>query len=136
MWGGGSGLQLGRPAAAAIWQRLWINIYEVESFSAAMSYNPGGTKLMGGSMRNMLVGMCPDFEAGTECSDQRKPGDRVMIGSNLGPVYEIIHIAGPKAWVRMLSGGADGIADVDNLRFCEAHPDAEAWYNRDTRAAA
>jgi hypothetical protein len=87
-------------------------------------------------MSNLLEVMCPDFQLRTGCNHQKAPGDLVMIGCNLGPLYEIVHVAGPKAWVRPLQGGVDGIADVENLRFCESIPEPATWFNREARAAA
>jgi hypothetical protein len=87
-------------------------------------------------MSSLFEVMCPNVNLRTGCNHQKKAGDLVMIGCNLGPLYEIVHVAGPKAWVRLVQGGAEGIADVENLRFCEAHPGGKAPYPQHYRAAA
>lgn len=61
--------------------------------------------------------LCPDLRLPTGCNYPKAAGDRVMIGNNRGPVYEIIHVAGEMAWVRGLVNGNQGLARVDQLRL-------------------
>ena len=87
-------------------------------------------------MSSLVEVMCPDVSLRRGCNRPKGPGDLVMIGCNLGPLYEVVHVAGPKAWIRLLHDGADGIADVENLRFCEAAAESASWRGEHYRAAA
>ena len=44
--------------------------------------------------------LCPEFEFHTGCNVPKGRGTLVQIGRNSGPVYEIVSIEGPTAWVR------------------------------------
>lgn len=46
-----------------------------------------------------------------------------MVGRNRGPLYEVVHIAGPMAWVRPLESGVEGLVRLEYLRLVD-HPHA------------
>jgi hypothetical protein len=43
-----------------------------------------------------------------------------MIGRNLGPVFQIVHIHGDLAWVRPLANGQEGLVPLDRLRLVDS----------------
>lgn len=61
--------------------------------------------------------LCPGFPLHTGCNAPKGPGDRVMVGNNQGPVYEVVHIAGSNAWVRSLEQGLESLVRLDRLRL-------------------
>ncbi|HEX8387480.1 MAG TPA: hypothetical protein VF636_00560 [Sphingomonas sp.] len=44
--------------------------------------------------------LCPDFGFHTGCNALKERGVLVRIGTNVGPVYEVVAIEGETAWVR------------------------------------
>jgi len=44
--------------------------------------------------------LCPEFQFRTGCNAPKRRGTLVQIGLNRGPVYEIVSVEGPTAWVR------------------------------------
>ncbi|PAX09255.1 hypothetical protein [Sphingomonas lenta] len=44
--------------------------------------------------------LCPDFGFSTGCEALKERGTLVRIGSNTGPVYEVVAVEGGTAWVR------------------------------------
>jgi hypothetical protein len=60
-----------------------------------------------------------------ECSESKRAGDKVMVGSNAGLVYEIVHVSEPTAWIRPLGGGEGAITRVALLRKIEACEELE-----------
>lgn len=44
--------------------------------------------------------LCPDFGFNTGCNALKERGTLVRIGSNMGPVYEILAVEDGTAWVR------------------------------------
>jgi hypothetical protein len=67
-------------------------------------------------MRSLPDLLCPDVPLRTGCNLPKAAGDRVMIGRNQGPVYELVHIAGSVAWVRPIANGQEGLVALDRLR--------------------
>ena len=65
---------------------------------------------------SLLDVLCPGYDFRTGCNQAKQPGSIVMTGRNRGPLYTIVAIDGPSAWVRHLDSGRDGIAPLDNLR--------------------
>lgn len=74
-------------------------------------------------MKTLPELMCPDVPLHTGCNLPKEAGDHVMIGTNYGPVFEIVHIAGSLAWVRPLANGQEGLVPVDRLRLIDMAPD-------------
>ena len=67
-------------------------------------------------MKSLPDLLCPNVPLHTGCNLPKAAGDRVMIGTNQGPVYEIVHIAGHLAWVRPVANGQEGLVPVERLR--------------------
>lgn len=44
--------------------------------------------------------LCPDWRFHTGCNALKERGTLVRIGSNAGPVYEVVAVAEETAWVR------------------------------------
>ena len=44
--------------------------------------------------------LCPEFPLRTGCNAPKRRGTLVQVGRNRGPVYEIVSIEGPTAWIR------------------------------------
>lgn len=61
--------------------------------------------------------LCPDFPFTTGCMVPKQRGSLVQLGLNQGPVYEIVFVEGPTAWVRQpgtFSG--ETLVPLDRLR--------------------
>ena len=67
-------------------------------------------------MKSLADLLCPEVPLHTGCNLPKMPGDRVMIGSNQGPIFEIVHIEGALAWVRPTANGQEGLVAIDRLR--------------------
>jgi hypothetical protein len=79
-------------------------------------------------MRSLAEVLCPNYQAHTCCNQPKVHGSKVMVGTNLGPIYEVVHVAGQTAWIRPLQNGIEGLASVANLRVVNPAPDCElAW---------
>lgn len=52
------------------------------------------------SMSSYADVLCPDFGFNTGCNAMKERGTLVRIGSNVGPVYEVVAVEGGTAWVR------------------------------------
>jgi hypothetical protein len=70
-------------------------------------------------MKSLPEVLCPDVPLHTGCNLPKTAGDLVMIGTNHGPVFQIVHIAGPLAWVRPLANGQEGLVPLERLRLVE-----------------
>lgn len=70
-------------------------------------------------MKSLAEVLCPEVSLHTGCILPKAPGDLVMIGSNHGPVYEIVHIADAQAWIRPLTNGQEGLVPVERLRLVD-----------------
>jgi len=70
-------------------------------------------------MKTLPELLCPEVPLQTGCNLPKGAGDRVMIGSNLGPVFEIVHVHGDMAWVRPITNGQEGLVPVDRLRVVD-----------------
>jgi hypothetical protein len=70
-------------------------------------------------MRDLVEIMCPGRCMPTGCNYPKVPGSRVMVGNNLGPIYEIVHVADQMAWVRPLKNGTEGLAPLAGLRMAD-----------------
>ena len=68
-------------------------------------------------MKSLPEILCPDVPLHTGCNLPKAAGDLVMIGSNHGPLYEIVHIAEALAWVRPLANGQEGLVPLERLRI-------------------
>jgi hypothetical protein len=71
-------------------------------------------------MKNLAEVLCPGTPLQTGCNFPKRAGDLVMIGTNHGPVYEIVHVAEPLAWVRPLTNGQEGLVSLDRLRVVDS----------------
>jgi hypothetical protein len=67
-------------------------------------------------MKSLIDLLAADAHPRTNCERPKQAGDHVRIGNNSGPVYEIVHIAGDKAWVRPLTNGQEGLVALERLR--------------------
>lgn len=72
-----------------------------------------------GGMKSLSELMCRDVPLSTGCNMPKAAGDHVMIGSNRGPLYEIVHVEGALAWVRPLANGQEGLVPIDRLRLAD-----------------
>lgn len=52
------------------------------------------------SMSSYADVLCPDFGFNTGCNAMKERGTLVRIGSNTGPVFEVVAVEGGTAWVR------------------------------------
>jgi hypothetical protein len=71
-------------------------------------------------MRSYADILCPDFAPHTGCHHPKGRGDHVMLGTNNGPRYEVVHVAGATAWVRPLRFGAEALVPLQHLRLVAA----------------
>lgn len=55
----------------------------------------------------------------TGCNLPKQPGDRVMVGTNRGPVFRIVHVHGELAWIRPESNGQEGLVALERLRVVD-----------------
>lgn len=72
------------------------------------------------SMTSYADILCPDFGFNTGCNAVKERGTLVRIGTNTGPVYEVVAVDGETAWVReprTLRGSA--LVPVHRLRLAE-----------------
>lgn len=67
-------------------------------------------------MLNLSEVLCPEYPFRVGSNQPLGVGDHVMVGHNRGPVYTIVSIFGSQAWLRPLSNGQEGIAELDRLR--------------------
>lgn len=44
--------------------------------------------------------LCPDYPFRSGCNMPKQKGTLVRLGLNDGPIYEIVSIEGPTAWIR------------------------------------
>ena len=70
-------------------------------------------------MKSLPEVLCPEVPLWTGCNLPKAAGDLVMIGSNHGPVYRIVHVADSLAWVRPLTNGQEGLVPLERLRLVE-----------------
>ena len=70
-------------------------------------------------MKTLSELLCPDVPLQTGCNLPKLPGDRVMVGRNHGPVFEVVHVHGELAWIRPLSNGQEGLVPVNRLRLVD-----------------
>lgn len=70
-------------------------------------------------MKTLSELLCPEVSIQSGCNLPKVAGDHVMIGSNLGPVFEVVHVHGDLAWVRPLANGQEGLVPLDRLRFVD-----------------
>ena len=71
-------------------------------------------------MKTIAELLCPDTPLRTGCNLPKQAGDRVMIGSNRGPVFTIVHVHGDLGWIRPEANGEEGLVALDRLRLVEA----------------
>ena len=65
--------------------------------------------------------LSPGVPLDAGCADVKRRGDRVMIGRNRGPLYQIVHIRGEVAWIESVDGrGEQLLVPVANLRRTNA----------------
>jgi hypothetical protein len=65
--------------------------------------------------------LCPEFAFSTGCNEPKTKGTLVQVGPNRGPVYEIVSIEGPTAWIREpVTFRSEALVPVDRLRVIEA----------------
>lgn len=67
-------------------------------------------------MKSLTELLCPNTSLSPQCPQPKMAGDLVRIGVNAGPVFEIVHVAGDKAWVRPLTNGQEGLVALDRLK--------------------
>jgi hypothetical protein len=64
--------------------------------------------------------LCPDFGFNTGCNGLKERGTLVRIGSNRGPVYEVVAVEGGTAWVREhRTYRGETLVPVQRLRLVE-----------------
>lgn len=71
------------------------------------------------AMLNLSEVLCPEYPFRVGSNQSFAIGDHVMIGHNRGPVYKILAVFGSQAWVRPLTNGQEGMAELDRLRPVE-----------------
>ena len=71
-------------------------------------------------MKTLSELLRPEVPLQTGCNATKSAGDHVMIGRNLGPVFQIVHIHGDLAWVRPLANGQEGLVPLDRLRLVDS----------------
>lgn len=71
-------------------------------------------------MRTLPEILCPEVPLQTGCNLPKQAGDRVMVGTNKGPVFEIVHVHGDLAWIRPLANGQEGLVQLDRLRIVDS----------------
>ena len=71
-------------------------------------------------MKTLPELLCSEVPLQTGCNLPKAAGDHVMIGSNFGPVFRIVHVHGDLAWVRPVSNGQEGLVPLDRLRVVDA----------------
>ncbi len=65
--------------------------------------------------------LCPDFGFNTGCNAAKERGTLVRIGTNTGPVYEVVAVDGETAWVREAHTRRNStLVPVNRLRLAEA----------------
>jgi hypothetical protein len=65
--------------------------------------------------------LCPEWTLRTGCTAPKHRGTLVQIGRNQGPVYEIVSIEGPTAWVREpVTFRGEALVPLDRLRVIDA----------------
>lgn len=67
-------------------------------------------------MKTLTELLCPEVPLQTGCNLPKQAGDLVMIGSNRGPLFRIVHVHGDMAWIRPLANGQEGLVALDRLR--------------------
>jgi hypothetical protein len=67
-------------------------------------------------MRSISDLLCREVPLHTGCNEPKSAGDLVMVGSNHGPIYEIVHVEGSLAWIRPLANGQEGLVPLERLR--------------------
>lgn len=61
--------------------------------------------------------LCPEFQFRTGCNMPKQRGTLVQLGRNSGPVYEIVSVEGPTAWIREpVTFRNEALVPVDRLR--------------------
>ena len=70
-------------------------------------------------MKTLAQLLCPEVPLQTGCNLPKQAGDHVMVGSNHGPVFQIVHVHGELAWIRPLANGQEGLVPLDRLRAAE-----------------
>ncbi len=65
--------------------------------------------------------LCPDFGFHTGCNALKERGTLVRIGSNVGPVYEVVAVVDATAWVREpQTHRGETLVPVHRLRLADA----------------
>ena len=67
-------------------------------------------------MLNLTEVLCPDFPFRTGWNELPALGSHVMVGTNRGPIYEVMSVVGAHAWVRPMANGQEGLVALDRLR--------------------
>lgn len=66
--------------------------------------------------------LCPDYPFRTGCNMPKARGTLVRVGANAGPVFEIVSIEGPTAWIREpLTFRNEALVPLERLRVVTAH---------------
>ena len=61
--------------------------------------------------------LCPDLSLRTGCNQPKLRGTLVQVGANRGPVYEIVMIEGPTAWIREpVTFRGEALVPIEKLR--------------------
>jgi hypothetical protein len=61
--------------------------------------------------------LCQSFPFATGCTAEKRRGTLVKIGPNDGPVFEIVSIEGPTAWIRQpRTYRGEALVPVERLR--------------------
>ena len=66
--------------------------------------------------------LCPGFPLRTGCNMPKERGTLVRVGANSGPVFEIVSVEGPTAWVREPETYRnEALVPLERLRVVSAH---------------
>jgi hypothetical protein len=66
--------------------------------------------------------LCPGYSFETGCQEPKERGTLVYLGMNQGPVYEIIFIEGPTAWIRQpKTYRGETLVPLNRLRVASPH---------------
>jgi hypothetical protein len=65
--------------------------------------------------------LCPEWTFQTGCDAPKVRGTLVQVGRNQGPVYEIVSVEGPTAWIREpTTFRGEALVPLDRLRVAPA----------------
>lgn len=70
-------------------------------------------------MKTITEVLRADVPLRTGCNMPKQAGDRVMVGTNRGPVFQIVHVHGELAWIRPEANGQEGLVPVERLRLVD-----------------